>query len=236
MKKKNLFNKLFIAVFVALLVACGSENRDTKKTADENDNDGSHMIIFENDYTTITKFTLNPGEEQDEHEGKIRLIYSLSDYTLDWYEQGESLGEKSWKQGDVHVHKPGKHFGKNTGTTIAEWLVFARKTDELPEFEIQNLANDVNAAAPNFASQIFDDDQFRVTEVKLPVNESIPSHDGINRIIYSLSDYKLSYQTDNSEPYEKLFKDGDAHWHVAGKHALTNIGSTEAHYLVVAFK
>ena len=236
MKKKNLFINLCIVMFVALWTACGSENQDNNETAEGSDQNVSHVTIFENDYTEVTKFTLKPGEEQNEHEGKVRLIYSLSDYTLDWYEQGESIGEKSWKKGDVHVHKPGKHFGKNIGTNMAEWLVFARKTDELPESEIKNLANDVNAAAPNFAKQIFDDDQFRVTEVKLPVNESIPSHDGINRIIYSLSDYTLSYQSNKSEPYEKSFKSGEVHWHEAGKHSLKNIGNTEAQYLIVAFK
>jgi hypothetical protein len=37
MKKKDLFNKLFITVFLALLTACGSENQDSKEATDGND-------------------------------------------------------------------------------------------------------------------------------------------------------------------------------------------------------
>jgi hypothetical protein len=126
--------------------------------------------------------------------------------------------------------------GKNTGDTQAEWIVFTHKGKELPEFNVKDLENDVNAVASNFASKIYDDEQFRVTEVKLPANESIPAHDGINRVIYSLSDYTLNYQIGDSEPFEKVFKNGEAHWHEPGKHALKNIGNTEAHYLVISFK
>lgn len=234
--KKNNFFSLLIAALLVLFTACQSENQDSKEAAEGNEKDASRMTIFENDFVEVAKFTLKPGEEQDEHEGKLRLVYSLSDYTLDWYEQGESLGEKSWKQGDVHVHTPGKHKGKNTGDTQAEWLIFTYKGGELPEFDVKDLENDVNTIASNYASQIYDDEQFRVTEVKLPANESIPSHDGINRVIYSLSDYTLSYQTGDSEPLEKVFKNGEAHWHEPGKHALKNIGNTEAHYLVISFK
>jgi len=236
MKKKALFTNLFIAALVALLTACGSERRDSKEPADGKEQKVSPVTICENDDSKVVKVTLKPGEELAEHEGEVRLVYSLTDYTIDWYEQGQSLGEKSWKKGDVHVHKAYKHSAKNIGSTPAEWVIFIRKTGELPDYGDQSLAKDVNSVAGDFAKQIFDNDQFRVTEVKLPVKEAIPSHDGINRIIDSLSDYTISYQTDNSEPYEKLIKEGEAHWHQGGKHALKNIGSTEARYLVVTFK
>lgn len=236
MKKKDLFTNLFIAALVALLTACGSESRDSKEPANGKEQKVSPITIFENDYSKVVKVALKPGEELAEHEGEVRLVYSLTDYTIDWYEQGQSLGEKSWKKGDVHVHKADKHSAKNIGSTPAEWVIFIRKTGELPDYGDQSLAKDVNSVAGDFAKQLFDNDQFRVTEVKLPVKEAIPSHDGINRIIYSLSDYTLRYQSDKTEPYEKSFKNGEAHWHISGEHAFQNTGSTEAHFLVVAFK
>ena len=236
MKKKCLFINLFIAALVVLLSACGSESRDGKETVDGKEKKVSPITIFENEYCQVVKVTLKPGEELDEHEGGVRLIYALTDYTIDWYEQGQSLGEKDWNKGDVHVHKTGKHSAINIGSTKAEWIVFVRKTEELPDFEVENLANDINSVAGNFAKKVYDDDQFRVTEVKLPVNEAIPAHDGINRIIYSLSNYTISYQTDNSEPYEKSFKKEEAHWHESSKHSLKNIGNADANFLIVAYK
>jgi len=133
------------------------------------------------------------------------------------------------------VHGPGTHSAVNIGSEGAEWLAFTRKT-ELPDVKMQRLENDVNSLEGDFAELIFDDELFRVTEVTLGSGESIPSHDGIHRIIYSLSDYTLSYQTEETEAEERSFKAGDAHWHTPGTHSMENIGDTEARFLVVSYK
>ncbi len=74
------------------------------------------------------------------------------------------------------------------------------------------------------------------TKVNLPKGESIATHSGINRIVYSLSDYDLKYDSDTEGQVDKQFKVGDIHWHEACMHSLENNGDTDASYLVVSYK
>jgi hypothetical protein len=61
-------------------------------------------------------------------------------------------------------------------------------------------------------------------------------HAGINRIIYSLSDYDIKYDSGKDGSRNETFNQGDVHWHDACRHALENTGQTEAKFLVVGFK
>lgn len=237
MKNKYSIFILTMISAVALLVSCGSQkqknadNKNTNQTAQVNP-----VEVFENEYSEVAKVTLNPGEELAEHDGDVRLIYSLSDFSIEWKEKGSVLGTKTWKKGDIHIHEAGKHSAKNNGTSKAEWIVFARKNKALPKCEELSLNKDVNIIKGNYSQQIFDNDRFRVTEIKLAVNDSLPMHEGINRIIYPLSDYKILYQSSKEGTFEKSFKNGDAHWHECDKHSIKNIGNTEARFLIVSYK
>ena len=55
-------------------------------------------------------------------------------------------------------------------------------------------------------------------------------HSGVNRIIYSLTDYQLLYESNLEDKGVKEFKTGDLHWHEACSHALENNGETEASF------
>lgn len=238
MKNSN-FYPLAIAALTLLFVACGNQNK--KNTSATNDKDeifkeGEHKLIFENDYAKVAKVRLAPGESIQPHDGEQRMIYSLTDYDIDWEEQGKNLGVKTWKKGYIHFHEAGQHSAKNTGETAAEWIVFSRKIKELPDCKENTLDNNLSSVSAQFANVLFDNDAFKVTEVTLPVHEVIPMHLGINRIIYSLSDYTLKYKSDTNEEVEKQFKRADTHWHEGCKHELQNIGDTDAKFLIVSYK
>lgn len=236
MKKNKLILVLSIVTVIVLLISCESETKKSENNKSTNEAmKVSPVKIFDNEYTEVVKITLNPGEELAEHDGGVRLVYSLSDYSIEWVEKGNNLGTKTRKRGDIHVHETGKHSAKNNGTSKAEWIVFARKNDTLPKCEELN-DKDANNLKGNFKQQIFDNDQFRVTEIKLAVNDSIPRHEGINRIIYSLSDYKIIYESSKEGNFEKSFKSGDTHWHTCDKHSIKNTGNSEAHFLIISYK
>ncbi len=240
MKKLSKFAIGFLGICMFLVSACGdgkpteSKDQTTAETSTQKEVDATE--IFANDYVRVVKVSLAPGENLASHEGNARVIYSLSDYSIEWEEKGENLGTKSWKKGDVHFHEAGQHSAKNNGESNAEWLAFVRKSEELPDCSDYSLENDVNAIAPDFANLLFDNDQFRVTEVVLPQGEAIPMHSGVNRLIYSLSDYQIKYESDKEGKAEKTFSRGEVHWHEACEHALENSGQSEARFLVIAYK
>ena len=232
MANRILMIALIAGTSLLLMSACASEDRENAETEQ---NQAQPETLFENEFAHVVRVILKPGEELEPHEGSSRAIYSLNDYSIEWIVNGESEGEKSWSEGDVHVHGEDTHAAINTGSAEAEWLAFTRKS-EVPDVEMQNLENDVNSLEGDFAELIYDDELFRITEVTLAAGASIPSHDGIHRVIYSLSDYTLSCQYEESEEEESSFEAGDAHWHTPGTHSMDNIGDTEARFLVISYK
>ncbi|MGB5228708.1 MAG: hypothetical protein WBN55_10625 [Eudoraea sp.] len=241
MKRSKEFLTVFMVIaFASVFLSC--KNNEKKETEKDKPIEElaeitvSPVVIFENDYAKVSKISLAPGESQATHEGEIRLIYALTDFSIDWEEQGKKLGAKTWKKGDVHFHEAGTHAARNNGTTVAEWLVFAKKSTDLPECGENTVENDATSVSPDFAQTLFENEAFKMTQVNLPVGEIIPMHSGINRILYSLTDYNLNYESDKEGKLDKAFTSGDIHWHEACKHALENNGDTEAKFLVVSYR
>lgn len=240
MEKSYLNLILLSCVFMLLLTSCGNEkieeSSNSNSQIEQQGSDVTPEVIFENDYSRVLKVVLSPGESQPAHDGENRVIYSLTDYSIDWKENGENIGTKTWKKGEAHYHESGKHTATNNGTTTAEWLIFAKKNTDLPECGENKIENDVSSVSAEFANVLIDNDEFKVIEVTLPVNAKIPMHSGVNRVIYSLSDYQIMYNSTKEGEIEKTFKSGDIHWHEACQHGLENLGQTEAKYLVVSYK
>lgn len=237
--KHSIYSLFSILMLSLVMIACGNQSKkDNQKTKENNETamQVGHQVIFENDYVKAVKVSLNPGEVLKPHQGEERVIYSLTDYEIEWEENGKNEGQKSWKKGDIHTHKAGQHSAKNNGKSKAEWVAFVRKESTLPDCDEELIENDVYSVSKDFAVQRLDDTSFRITEVKLPKSERIPMHDGLNRIIFSLSDYKVAYTTEDQNNTDKQFESGDVHWHEACKHAINNIGQTDAKFLVIAFK
>ncbi|MDF0717608.1 hypothetical protein PY092_15700 [Muricauda sp. 334s03] len=234
---------LVLSIFVLLaFYSCKNGQKEKTETTVETEMETvtepvTHIeALFENEYATVTKVVLEPGQEQDLHQGGERLIYSMNDYTIAWEENGKDLGNKEWKKGNAHSHAPGMHKAKNVGNEAAEWLVFTRTETELPPCDEYDDGNDVNSVKPESTLVLLDDEYFKAMQVTLNPNESIPDHNGINRIIYALNDYSIEYMSDHAGSGNKTFKKGDVHWHEACKHSIKNIGTTEAKFLVVVYK
>jgi len=236
----NTFKRILAACMVLFTISsCKNSKKDhpTEKSVKTEVSDKTHITpLFENDYTKVAKVILEPGQEQQLHQGGARVIYSLNDYTIAWEENGDNLGQKEWKKGDVHSHQPGTHKAKNTGSKTAEWLVFGRTQKELPPCENYDSGEDVNSIKPDAASVLLDNENFKAMQVTLNSGDSIPNHNGINRIIYALSDYSLEYTSDKTGTVNKDFRAGDVHWHGACKHSLKNTGASDAKFLVLVYK
>ncbi|MDX1332765.1 MAG: hypothetical protein R3252_07035 [Robiginitalea sp.] len=238
MKNTVLLNPVLFFLVLTVLIGCRTDQKKDQQTGADTEVAPSvdPVTIFENDYVHVVTVTLDPGAELTSHQGAKRLIYSLSDYTIDWQQGGADLGTKEWKRGEVHAHAPGKHGAKNTGDSTAEWIAFVRKTSDLPDCGDLSLDKDVSSVSGDAAVILFEDEDFRMTEITLSPGDSLPMHEGINRVIYALSDYEIRYWSDEAEAVEKTFTKGDAHWHEACQHAMENSGQSPARFLVVAFK
>ncbi len=182
-------------------------------------------VLLENEYGAVLQVELPAGAEQPEHYGSSRIVYSLNDYSLDWLEEGEQ-SRVDWKTGDVHEHDPGMHRAKNVGSTPANYLIVLRKQAKLDPVK------DMDAPS-EYHRQIHESPEFIVYEVHIPTGESIPSHPGFPRFVYSLTDYTIEY-TEGEEKGTHSFKKGDVHFHESKQqHSAANTGDSEAAFLVV---
>ncbi len=187
--------------------------------------------LFANDYVEVHRVTLEPGDGLPLHSGDARLIYSLSDYTIEWTERGETT-TKTWREGDVHAHEALEHAVRNTGNTIADFLVVARTDKALPKAERGADAADV---AGGYAAFIAEFDDARVLRVALPAGGSQPIHQGAARVVYSLNGHSIAFSTPEGGERVREFATGDVHWHDAGPHAVANAGDETARFVIFAF-
>ena len=193
------------------------------------------QVIFENDYVRAVEFTLEPGEKLPLHKGGPRAVYALSNYQIKW-DEGGLVSEKEWQKGDIHWHDAISHAIENIGDSEAKYLVVTRKEKELPDTGVFDISRDASQLDSEHSKIIFENDHVRVIEVALEAGESQPKHDGIHRLIYSLTDYQILYTYGENNTVEVELKAGDIHWHTADNHSVKNIGDSLVHYLIYEFK
>lgn len=184
-------------------------------------------------YADVFTITLAPGQSLPAHTSGARTIYSLSDYTVRFTQDGQTT-EQPATAGQAHFHPAGEHSLENIGATEARFLVVVRTAQALPPAVERK-----STAAPGGSGPmqlLLNNDDVIVAEVRLPAGASLPRHPGRARIAYSLSDYTISYALNDEAAETKSFVTGDTHWHDADEHTIVNTGSTEARFLLVQFK
>jgi len=186
-------------------------------------------VVLENDWVRALLFDMEAGSELPLHQGSDRVVYSLSDYTLEWTEGDAPAVEKTWAAGQAHWHAAGPHAARNAGAGAARFLVVERSAAPLPaEEEAESVP-----AAPEHGQVLLENEAVRVVEVVLEPGESTTRHPGGNRLIYSLSDYTIRWTEGDAQAGERSWSEGEAHWHGPAAHEAENTGETAARYLVM---
>lgn len=220
---------------VTLMAGLGFARADTVEDITA-ENPRAAKIVLDNEHVRAVEFTLKPGQSLPMHKGQPRAVYSLSDYKILWTEGETAATERTWEKGEVHWHDAVPHAVENVGATTARYLVVSRKETTLPSIAPYRLADDAASVDPRHAAVVFENDDVRVTDVRIPVGEGLPAHDGSYRVIYSLSSYTIKYQSDKTGTQATRWKPGMAHWHEPDEHSVENAGNSFVHYVIFAFK
>jgi quercetin dioxygenase-like cupin family protein len=192
-------------------------------------------VVHENEWARVMRFTLEPGSELPRHDASDRAIYALSDYTIEWTEGDEAPTDKSWTAGQTHWHAGGQHAVRNTGSSVAQFLVFERRGVALPSEAQTSDEAQTGPSSPEHGQTLLDNEAARVTEVTLEPGQSTGRHWGGYRVIYALSDYTIQWAEGDADPVEVSWSEGQAHWHQPADHEVENTGDSPARYLVVTF-
>jgi hypothetical protein len=215
---KNTLNTLFASALIAVSSAY-ADDADMRKE------------VFANDYVTVNRITLEPGAGLPLHKGAARVVYSLSDYTIRWTEDG-STTSMDWREGQVHAHDALDHAVENTGNTIADMLIVFRTDKAL---EVGAVESDASTVAGGYGALIADLDGVRVIRVALPPGARQPMHGGAARLVYALNNSELTFVDAAGTARTFTHANGSAHWHEAGDHAVENTGDETARYVIFAF-
>lgn len=234
---------LFAGVILALGGCAGDNGEDTSEVDSEPASDLAALnseyatTPYETDYADVHRVSLPAGSEIAPHEGGERGIYSLSAYAIQLETDG-TASEQTFEAGDAHYHEGGVHTVANTGNQLASYIVFER-TSPPPSATASEGEMLDTTSLPDGASHevLLENDRMAMHRIMLDPGASIPPHYGYPRIIYTLSDYTLTFiDPDSDTRNEQSFSEGDLHDHEAGMHAVENTGDQRAEYLAVVFK
>jgi quercetin dioxygenase-like cupin family protein len=218
--------KLFKVYLLFFLVACAHDGSKLDKKP-------TRTSILSDSWVKIDKIEIPVGAAQTLHKGKERVIVSLSDYTIEWIEDGQTKSQKSWKRGEVHWHQAKDHAAKNIGTTPARFLVVAKMTNAK---NVQKVHQPHSKTGKNLPRKILENEFVTVTRVTLKPGQKQPLHSGGQRVIVALSDYEVRYKTGTAKGRQVSIKNESVHVHEAGDHSVSNVGDTNADYLIIHFK
>ncbi len=137
------------------------------------------------------------------------------------------------ESGQAHFHAAGEHSIENIGTSEGE---VPGRRQNCASARGRSGARRLAVGASSATQLLLDNDDVRVSEVRLAAGDTLPRHPGLARVVYALGDYTISYTANSAEPVVNTFTAGQAHWHDADEHLIVNTGATEARFLIVQFK
>lgn len=224
------FSKALLIALVTLAVACGPAEKpaevavqeDIVKTAPDR-----ARLLLENDHLAAALFTLPAQAELPMHRGGDRVVYSLSDYRLQFRPQDGEPVVRMFRQGEAHWHPAGAHAIRNIGATKAEYLVVTRKTANPTAGITSNLAE----LKPEQARVVFENQDVKVIDVSLKPGETQPMHKGAGRLVYSLTPMQLKFVS-GGQKSQSAYSAGEAHYHQGGDHQVANLSKEPAHYVI----
>lgn len=91
-------------------------------------------------------------------------------------------------------------------------------------------------AAPDATNLLFENDWVRVVRFTLDTGESLPVHEGHDRVIFSETAAHIQWTEGDASPREVHWQAGDVHTHGAEAHSVANVGEASISWVVFARK
>jgi quercetin dioxygenase-like cupin family protein len=196
---------------------------------------GNVTLLLENEYVRVTAVCLAPGDRLPTHCLECRVVVALSDYDVLYESPDGSTIREARRCGTVHWHETGIQAIQNVGETDAHYLVVARTENELPPTWTDEAAPGLVEVARNDARVLLENDAIRVTDVTLPMHDTLPRHYEGYAVIYAQTTSELLEMWEHTETSKAFYRVGQAYWQAPGIHAVKNLGRL-AHLLVFELK
>ena len=186
-------------------------------------------IVHADQYVTVTRVALAPGEAVPPHPGGDRLFYSGTAGRLRIDNGAEDLGFEL-EPGLVIALQAGDYGFSNAGETEVEGLIVARTDVPLPE--VADMARSEPAPAGRV---LYSSDLARVRELDLEPNVGFELEPVPIRVVYAPGTVVLEYMSDEGEPSLVETAGMGVHVRSAGERSVVNRAADPATVVVFEF-
>jgi beta-alanine degradation protein BauB len=170
------------------------------------------QTLFENDQVRVLKAVDKPHVKNAPHPHKLnRVMVYLSDGTQEIAPEGGKAETVKLKKGEVQFSKAvGSHTAEVTSDEPLTIIEVELKNEGKPG-KVETGPLDPLKVAPNNYHLEFENNQVRVSRVKMPAHSGVPQHQHtLNRVVVNLSDQDTRMTSADGKVQESKHKTGDA--------------------------
>lgn len=82
------------------------------------------ILLYQSQAIRVQRTEVNPGESRGEFTASSRLIFSHTDYVIEYNSDIQETIVQKYSEGDFYWHEPDNHKITNVGTTSATFTIF----------------------------------------------------------------------------------------------------------------
>jgi hypothetical protein len=192
-------------------------------------------LIFENRIVSVRKIRMNTGDSILFHSGRERIMFAVSPLHVRIMELPAARDLVMEKEA-VCWHDHSDFTVQNLSNDPAEIVVFSITANSQQEYSEEPLRHFIDQLRLQDIQIHIDNPAIQVLKIKLKPKGHLPSHPGVNVILFALSPYTIRYYHENLGEISKTVKVGDVLFHGSEVSAIENLGQNYLSFLVLVLK
>ena len=170
------------------------------------------QTLLENEQVRVLKAVDKPHVKNPPHSHKLnRVMVYLSDGTQEITPQGGKATTVKLTKGEVQFNKAVASHTSEVTSDEPLTIIEVELKDEGKPGKLQTGPLDPLKVDPKVYHLEFENDQVRVTHVKMPAHSGVPQHEHtLNRVVVNLSDQDTRMTSSDGKVQEAKHKTGDA--------------------------
>src|SRR3954447_10167268 len=196
------------------------------------------QTLIDNDQVRVLKAVDKPHVKNPPHAHKLnRVMVYLSDGTQEITPQGGKAATVTLKTGEVQFNQAvASHTSEVTSDEPLTIIEVELKKEGKPG-KLQTGPQDPLKVAPQSYHLEFENDQVRVTRVKMAAHSGVPQHEHtLNRVVVNLSDQDTRMTSSEGKVQEAKHKLGDASFSAPVTHKEDNLQDIPFEAIMIELK
>jgi hypothetical protein len=155
----------------------------------------SATTVFENGHVLAVRVRLEPGERIPGHLADFRVVYAMSDFSLEVSTTEETI-QRRFSPGEVSAWEPGRYSFENVDDAVADYFVVSRKGSAASK-DHSNLQAHAEAPTPpeSAGALLFSNNELDVLKVDLEPGEEHQLSLGYPSLVYGATPAAVDFRS-----------------------------------------